>query len=157
MRNKQANLAVHHTIRACTRTYTIQGRAREENFYAKLNAICKKEISRNSGLHALLTFHPLSLKFLADLDNTQLYTQFAETISRERLRQNVGDLLLSADVLNVHLPISNTLPNEMKSHIYVFTSVVENKILTEGYSRLAIHLQQESCAPLALQLCKQLR
>ena len=51
-------------------------------------------------------------------------------ISRERLRQNVGDLLLSADVLNVHLHISNTLSNEMKSHIYVFTSVVENEILT---------------------------
>ena len=94
----------------------------------------KKEIRRNSGLHALLTFHPLSLKFLADLDNAQLYTQFAQTISRERLRQNVGDLLLSADVLNVHLPISNTLPNEMESHIYVFTSVMENRILTEGYS-----------------------
>ena len=77
--------------------------------------------------------------------------------SWERLRQNVGDLLLSADVLNVHLPISNTLPNEMKSHIYVFTSVVENRILTESYSRLAVHLQQESCALLALQLCKQLR
>ena len=125
---------------ACTRTYTIQGRAWEENFHAKLNAIRKKEISKNSGLHALLTFHPLSLKFLADLDNTQLYTQFAETISRERLRQNVGDLLLSADVLNVHLPISNTVKNEMESHIFVFTSVMENGILSEGYSRLAIHL-----------------
>ena len=45
MRNKQANLAVHHTIRACTRTYTIQGQAREENFHVKLNAV-----------RALLTF-----------------------------------------------------------------------------------------------------
>jgi hypothetical protein len=105
----------------------------------------------------MLTFHPLSLKFFTDLDDAQLYTQFAETISRERLRQNVGDLLLSADVLNVHLPISNTLPNEMESHIYVFASVMENMILTEGYSRLAIHLQQEGCALLAFQLCKQLR
>ena len=60
-------------------------------------------------------------------------------ISREQLRQNVGDLLLSADVLNVHLPISNTVPNEMESHIFVFTSVMENGILSEGYSRLAIH------------------
>jgi hypothetical protein len=105
----------------------------------------------------MLTFHPLSLKFFTDLDDAQLYTQFAETISRERLRQNVSDLLLSADVLNVHLPISNTLPNEMESHIYVFASVMENMILTEGYSRLAIHLQQEGCALLAFQLCKQLR
>jgi hypothetical protein len=45
----------------------------------------------------------------------------------------------------------------MESHIYVFASVMENMILTEGYSRLAIHLQQEGCALLAFQLCKQLR
>jgi hypothetical protein len=42
MRNKQANPAVHNTIHACIRTYTIQGRAREENFHAKLNAMCNK-------------------------------------------------------------------------------------------------------------------
>jgi hypothetical protein len=44
-------------------------------FQAELNAISmRKEISRNSRLHALLTFHPISLKFLADLEDTQLYT-----------------------------------------------------------------------------------
>ena len=95
--------------------------------------------------------------FLANIDDSQLHTKFAETITCQWLRRYVSELLLSADVFNVQLPVSNALPNEMKSHIYVFTSVVENGILTEGYSRLAIHLQQESCALLALQLCKQLR
>jgi hypothetical protein len=44
----------------------------------------------------------------------------------------------------------------MEPHIYVFASVMKNGILTEGYSRLAIHLQQEGYALLALQLCRQL-
>ena len=78
--------------------------------------------------------------FSADIDDTKLHTKFTEPITRQRLCQDVSKLLLSADVLNVHLPISNTVPNEMESHIFVFTSVMENGILSEGYSRLAIHL-----------------
>jgi hypothetical protein len=39
----------------------------------------------------------------------------------------------------------------------MLASVMENGILTESYSRLAIHLQQEGCVLLAFQLCKQLR
>ena len=81
MRNKQANLAVHHTIRACTRTYTIQGCAREENFHAKLNSICKKEISRNSGLHALLTDAKMRCITLHDIQPTtfQILLRFIYT------------------------------------------------------------------------------
>jgi hypothetical protein len=39
----------------------------------------------------------------------------------------------------------------------MFDSIMENEILTEGYCRLIIHFQQERCALLALQPCKQLR
>ena len=93
MRNKQANLAVHHTIRirACTRTYIIQGRAREKNFDAKLNAICKKEISRNSGLHALLTGF-----FNLPLDENQKYSNL--TNGKEFRFEGYGnDMVLSED------------------------------------------------------------
>lgn len=62
-------------------------------------SLYKKEINRNSRLHALLMFHPLSLKFLADLDDVQHFTQFTETITWEQL------------------------PNEIKSHIYMFALI----------------------------------
>ena len=80
----------------------------------------------------MLTFHPLSLMFLADLADAQLHTQLAETITRQRLRQDISQLLLSADVLNVHLPVANALSNEMIFHIYMLASIVKNRILTES-------------------------
>ena len=98
----------------------------------------------------MLTFHPLSLMFLADLADAQLHTQLAEMITRQRLRQDISQLLLSADVLNVHLPVANALSNEMIAHIYMFTSIVENGILTECNRRSAVHLQNEGRALLAL-------
>ena len=67
--------------------------------------------------------------FLADLPDTQLHTQLTEAITRQRLRQDISQLLLSADVLNVHLPIPNALSNEMIAHIYMFTSIVETGFL----------------------------
>ena len=105
----------------------------------------------------MLTFHPLSLMFLADFADAQLHTQLAETITRQRLHQDINQLLLSANVLNVHLPVANALSNEMIAHIYMFTSIVENGILTECNRRLAVHLQNEGRALLALQLGQQLR
>ena len=95
--------------------------------------------------------------FLADLDYTQLNTKFTKPVSRQRLCQDVSQLLLSADVLNVQLPIPNTLADEMKSDIYMFTPIVEDRIFTESNSRLAVHLENEGCALLALQLGEQLR
>ena len=70
--------------------------------------------------------------FLADLDYTQLNTKFTKPVSRQRLCQDVSQLLLSADVLNVHPPVSNALSNKMKSNINVFASIVKNRILTES-------------------------
>ena len=105
----------------------------------------------------MLTLHPLSLKFLTDLDYSQLCTQLTEAISWQWLRQYVSNLLLSADVFNVQFPVSNTLPNEMKPHIYMFTTFMEDGILTEGNGRLAVHLEDKGCALLAFQLGKQLR
>jgi len=97
----------------------------------------------------MLTFHPLILTFLADLDDAKLLTEFTEPVSCQRLRQNISNLLLSADVFNVQFPVSNTLPNEMKPHIYMFTTFVEDGILTEGNGRLAVHLEDKGCALLA--------
>ena len=37
----------------------------------------------------MLTFHPLSLMFLADLADAQLHTQLAEMITRQLLRQEL--------------------------------------------------------------------
>jgi hypothetical protein len=59
----------------------------------------------------------------------------------EWLHEYVSNLLLSAYVLNVHPPVSNAFMNKMISHIYVLTSIVEDKILTECNSRLAVHLE----------------
>jgi hypothetical protein len=81
--------------------------------------------------------------------------QFTEPFTRHRLSQNISNLLLSADVLNVQLPVFDTLSNEMEPDSNMFTSIVEDMILTEGYSRLAIHFQYEGRALLSLQLSKQ--
>jgi hypothetical protein len=45
-------------------------------------------------------------------------------------------------MLNIHL-ISETLLKEIKSHIYIFSLVIENTLLTKGYSWLAMYLQQK--------------
>jgi hypothetical protein len=79
---------------------------------------------------------------------------FTEPFTRQWLCQYISDLLLSADMLNVQLLISGLL-NKMESNINVFNSIMEDKILAEGYSRLAIHLQDESRALLTLQLSEQ--
>jgi hypothetical protein len=84
-----------------------------------------------------------------------LLVQLTEALTCQRLRQNVDDLLLSTNMFDVHLPISNTLSNEMKSHIYVFALIVEDMILTECYTRLAIHLEKKGCALLVLQFDEQ--
>jgi len=95
--------------------------------------------------------------FSADIDDTKLHTKFTEPITRQRLCQDVSKLLLSADVLNVHSPVSNTLSNKMKSNINVLASIVKDRILTEGDCRLAVHLQQEGGALLACQVSQELR
>jgi hypothetical protein len=86
----------------------------------------------------------------ADPDGSKLLAQFTEPFTRQWLCQYISNLPLSADMLNVQFHVPDTLPNEMKSDINVFTSIVEDMILTEGYSRLAIHLQDEGLALLAL-------
>jgi hypothetical protein len=53
---------------------------------------------------------------------------------RQWIGKNVSDMLFSADMFNVHLPISNALSNEMKPDINMFTLIVEDGILTKGYS-----------------------
>lgn len=89
----------------------------------------------------MITFHPLILKFLAHFDDAHLHAHLAETITRQWLRQHICNLLFSADMGNVQPPIIKTFPNEMKPHIYLLTPVMKNGILTESYSRLAIHLK----------------
>jgi hypothetical protein len=75
--------------------------------------------------------------------------------TRQRLHQDISDLLLSADVLNVHPPISNALSNKVEPNINMLAPIMEDRVLTKGYSRLAIHLELKWRAPLALQLGEQ--
>jgi hypothetical protein len=89
----------------------------------------------------MFTFHPLSLMFLADLDDSKFFAQLTETFTLQRLHQDISDLLLSADVLNVHPPISNALSNKVEPNINMFAPIMEDRVLTESYSRLAIHLE----------------
>ena len=110
----------------------------------------------NTGLLNMPTLHPLNLLFLANLDDTKLNTEFAETITRQRLCQDVSELFLCSNMLNPHPPISNTISDEMITHINVFASIMKDGILTKGDCRLSVHLQEERGTPLAVELCKQL-
>jgi hypothetical protein len=67
----------------------------------------------------LLTFHPLILRFLADLDNSKFLAQHQELNLPQWFCQNVSDVFFSANMLNLQLPIPNTLPDEMKTHINI--------------------------------------
>jgi hypothetical protein len=46
-------------------------------------------------------------------------------------------------MFNVHLLISDALANEVESHINMLTTIMENMILTEGNSQLAIHFEKK--------------
>ena len=100
---------------------TLQRRAREDMIVqAEPNTMLPELEFEREHRVKMITFHPLSLMFLA------------EAITCQRLRQDVSQLLLSADVLNVHCPVANALSNEMIFHIYMLASIVKNRILTES-------------------------
>ena len=90
--------------------------------------------------------------FTDNLGDSQLNAQFTELVAPKRFRQNVSELLLSPDMFNIHLPISNAIPNEMITNIYVLTSFMENGILTDCNCGLTVHLQSEFLQLLTLQL-----
>ena len=71
--------------------------------------------------------------FLGDLANSQLDSQFTELVSPKWFCQYISQLLFSADMINVHLPIADAITKEMKSNIYVLTPFMKDRILTECY------------------------
>jgi hypothetical protein len=114
----------------------------------------------------LTTFYPLILRIPHDPDDAKPCTKCTELLPCQGLHQDVGDLLLSADVLNVHspflqhtlvCPFPNTLSYEVKYDVYVLASLMKNEILTEGDCRLTVHLEKKWCVLPILQLDEQLR
>ena len=73
--------------------------------------------------------------------HTDHLLQLRESKSSERLGEDVRELSSNFDELDDDLPSINTIPEEVKLHVDVFTPVVQNQILREGDGGLVVHHQ----------------
>jgi hypothetical protein len=94
--------------------------------------------------------------FINDPSDSQQNAQFTEPVTPKWLRQDVGQLLLSANMFDVQQSILKTVTNEMESDIYMLAPLMKERVLTESNCRLAVHLQLEGFSLLTFQLREQL-
>jgi mannose/fructose/N-acetylgalactosamine-specific phosphotransferase system component IID len=76
----------------------------------------------------LLTILSLSLMPFTYLDEVESCAQLNKMIPSKRLRQYVSQLTACINMLQVHPAFFNTLPNEVKSCINVFTAVMKHRV-----------------------------
>jgi mannose/fructose/N-acetylgalactosamine-specific phosphotransferase system component IID len=82
----------------------------------------------SSNASGLLTILPLSLTPFTYLDEAESYTQLNKMIPPKRLRQYVSQLTAGINMLQVHPAFFNTLPDEVKFCINVFTAVMKHRV-----------------------------
>lgn len=68
------------------------------------------------------------------------------------LCQYICQLLFSADMSHIHLPIFDAFSDEVKSCVYMLASFMKDGIFAESNSRLGVHLQKKWLALLIFQL-----
>ena len=76
-----------------------------------------------------LTNHPLNL---LQLDDAQSLPQFQEPDTPQCLGEDIGELIHSPDMINLHLAVLNALMNEVVLRVNVFASIMMHWILTQG-------------------------
>ena len=73
--------------------------------------------------------------------NTKSGTQLTESLSPQRLGEDVRQLLLRPDGLKLNPVLFNTLTNVVEFDINVLTAIVEHRIPAECDGRLVVYLQ----------------
>ena len=88
---------------------------------------------------------------LLEFDEAKLGSKFTEAFPRQCLRQDICQLIRGANRGNTHPAFLDALTNKMVSYIYVFTTIMEDMILTQLDGGLTVDVEFRRAFPLALQ------
>lgn len=86
--------------------------------------------------------------------HAKLLPQLPELDTTKGFCQDVGELTVSAHVLNINLAVLNTFTNEVVPRVDVFVAVVVHRVLAQHDRRHVIHHQLDPLRLLARRVTK---